>query len=477
MASTQNPTNTSIVSISGNSPNTKTNQGKFNVIPISEISGLVTNMAKYAIENFKETALLSMLLSPVIPPIFGYIHRTINSYLWSYLQFKSGQKEYKAILFYLSEILQGQVQENKNNYFHSLAISDQFTTYNHNPSDLEKQREKILFIPGHGIHKIYYNGNTIYVNIISTRDGNITYGEIELSIRFRKINVLKDFAKFVQEAYFKKFYNSTMIYKPDLLGGYWNQKVMKRKRALETVVLQDGIMNSLIEDIKHFKNEKTKEFYTKFGYSYSRSYLLHGPPGTGKSSTIRAIASYFDLDIYSLNLANKELTDSSMEELFATLPSGSLLLLEDIDAVVSRRDESDEVDDARSTSSDCPVSMTSLLNSLDGVESNEDRIIFMTTNRYDLLRKEKRLIRPGRVDKIFEIKNADTKQVESIFDSLFDFLSEKSISNNFGKKFAEKLSEIGSFSPSTIKEYLLPYAIEQNTQGAIDNIDSINQNR
>ena len=67
------------------------------------------------------------------------------------------------------------------------------------------------------------------------------------------------------------------------------------------------------------------------GIPYRRGYLLYGPPGSGKSSFIQALAGV-EYNICILNLAELGLTDDWLNHLMSNAPQQSIILLEDIDA-------------------------------------------------------------------------------------------------------------------------------------------------
>lgn len=56
------------------------------------------------------------------------------------------------------------------------------------------------------------------------------------------------------------------------------------------------------------------------GIPYRRGYLLHGPPGCGKSSFITALAGDLQLGICVLNLSERGLTDDRLNHLLALAP-------------------------------------------------------------------------------------------------------------------------------------------------------------
>jgi chaperone BCS1 len=62
----------------------------------------------------------------------------------------------------------------------------------------------------------------------------------------------------------------------------------RRKRPLNSVILDKGIIENLINDVEHFVSHS--HWYIDRGIPYRRGYLLYGPPGSGKTSAIMALA-------------------------------------------------------------------------------------------------------------------------------------------------------------------------------------------
>lgn len=93
------------------------------------------------------------------------------------------------------------------------------------------------------------------------------------------------------------------------------------------------------------------------------------------------------------------------------------------------------------------LTFSGFLNAIDGVRSQEGRIIIMTTNYKEKL--DPALLRPGRVDEMYEINYASQYQIEKM--CLRFFKDEK-----LAKNFAEKIPE-NKFSMSMIQGYLLKF--------------------
>lgn len=114
-------------------------------------------------------------------------------------------------------------------------------------------------------------------------------------------------------------------------------------------------------------------------------------------------------------------SDADLEQMFQEIPPQCIVLLEDIDAVwTADRNEVPEREDrsgsgSRTPSSNCTLS--GLLNVLDGVGSQEGRIVIMTTNKPERL--DGALIRPGRVDMKVHLGSISRKSAEQMFLRMF----------------------------------------------------------
>lgn len=222
----------------------------------------------------------------------------------------------------------------------------------------------------------------------------------------------------------------------------------RRARALQSVVLGKGKRQAIEADVRRFMQRGW--WYAERGIPYRRGYLLHGSPGSGKSSFIFALAGSLDLSICLLNLSERGLTDDKLNHLLSNAPERCILLLEDVDAAFLGRNKAAEADGYQAN-----VTFSGLLNSLDGVASSESRIIFMTTNHVERL--DEALIRPGRVDCIEELGDAEPEQVEEL---LIRFYGQRQPA--IGKESAEldAESQPDKVEPSISKDILKKFASE-----------------
>lgn len=122
-----------------------------------------------------------------------------------------------------------------------------------------------------------------------------------------------------------------------------------------SVVLADGVAERVEKDLKGFLGRG--KWYAERGMSaescnqmwklivgipYRRGYLLHGPPGSGKTSFIQALAGSLNYNICLLNLAERGLTDDKLNHLLGLVPDRSIILLEDVDSAFNRRVQTSE---------------------------------------------------------------------------------------------------------------------------------------
>jgi chaperone BCS1 len=205
------------------------------------------------------------------------------------------------------------------------------------------------------------------------------------------------------------------------------------KRPLGSVILDEGVKEGLVDDVKEFL--KAQEWYTDRGVPYRRGYLLYGPPGTGKTSFIQALAGELDYSVAMINLSEIGMTDDLLSQLLTQLPEKSILLLEDVDAALVNRRQRDPDGYSGRT-----VTASGLLNALDGLAAGEDRIAFLTTNHIDRL--DPALIRPGRVDMMVRIGEATRYQATQMWDRYYGDIDK----DHSGKeRFLNRLQELGLF--------------------------------
>lgn len=185
--------------------------------------------------------------------------------------------------------------------------------------------------------------------------------------------------------------------------GSWYDQSDVPARSLDTVVLAKGLAEDIRSDIEAFLSQEHD--YAEAGLPWHRGYLLHGCPGSGKTSLVKALASELDLDLYAVSLSTVQ-NDNALMNLMSSVEARSALLLEDVDSTSAARDR-----DKRGDPDDDNKGITSsgLLNALDGIGTPHGLILFMSTNRLSTL--DPALIRPGRCDRIFEIGYLDDEQL------------------------------------------------------------------
>lgn len=188
--------------------------------------------------------------------------------------------------------------------------------------------------------------------------------------------------------------------------GSWSRRADLPQRDLSTVILAAGQAERLTADLQRFL--AAEEDYIRLGLPWHRGYLLHGPPGTGKTSAVRALATRLGLDLWYAPLSDLE-KDASLMTLVAEVRPRSMLLLEDVDAFHAATD--------RETSERRQVTMSGLLNALDGVSTPHGLITVMTTNHPEAL--DPAVTRRGRVDIVEEFTLPDDDRIGRLFEVVY----------------------------------------------------------
>jgi hypothetical protein len=162
--------------------------------------------------------------------------------------------------------------------------------------------------------------------------------------------------------------------------------------------------DALIADLDKFVDKK--EFYRTKGINFKRSYLFYGPPGTGKTSVATAIAKHLESSLYVINLASVK-DDLVLQRMATYIGRKSVVLLEDIDCVLTDRDVKSE-----------NLNFSTILNFLDGLYAPSDCVFVLTTNHPEVL--DQALVRKGRVDYSLEIKFPTAADVEAFMSDFYE---------------------------------------------------------
>jgi chaperone BCS1 len=336
----------------------------------------------------------------------AYQHALIHARraLFVSLEIPSKDKSFHWILDWLSE------REGENTQHVSASTS----FVQHESGDVNA---KVDFLPSVGTHFFTYRGRIIKVD--RTREKNVidvNTGSLWESVTFttigRKKNVFYDMINEAMMKALEREEGKTIIYTS--AGSDWRRfGHPRRKRPLHSVILGEGESDMILKDVKDFLSRSS--WYIDRGIPYRRGYLLYGPPGSGKSSFITALAGELNLSICILSLNSKNISDNVLNNLLSNAPQRSIILLEDVDAAVNRAQAPSQEQNVlhQYAHVQTGVTFSGLLNALDGVAASEGRVLFMTTNHIERL--DPALIRPGRVDKQVLMGDASKYQIRAMF--------------------------------------------------------------
>ncbi|KAL4062525.1 P-loop containing nucleoside triphosphate hydrolase protein [Scleroderma citrinum] len=312
-----------------------------------------------------------------------------------------------------------------------------------------RKKRKVAFLPSlDTTHTIYYRGH--WLRITRTRRYP-DYGHgaaLKISVVARSNDILKKLVLEAKREYEKDAEHRVHIFLADTTYGCWRWNGARQKRPLSSIVLQPGVKDMLLADCKDFL--ASEDWYAERGIPFRRGYLLHGVPGSGKTSLIHSLAGELGLDIYVVSLSSKGMSDNTLTTLMSHVPSRCILLLEDLDAAFTRSVSRDSSSTGVPTASNSPnntnesdgstLSLSGLLNSLDGVAAAEGRLLFATTNHIERL--DPALSRPGRMDVWVNFTHATKWQAEGIFKCFFPSKPKASLSSSSTTPATEEKTDI-----------------------------------
>lgn len=191
----------------------------------------------------------------------------------------------------------------------------------------------------------------------------------------------------------------------------WRKKAQK---PLEILMLEDvwdlPELRAVTDDVNMFLHRKS--LFHAFAQPHRRGYLFHGPPGTGKSTFVRALAwkHRFSLRVLDLSIVQ---TAQQLAYLVDMIPQHEqcILLLDDLDRFVTRLTSTEDSTAARAEL------MSVLMSMLDGPLSAEGRITIITCNEFDTIKNldpSGALTREGRIDVQAKFQLCSPEQIKRL---------------------------------------------------------------
>jgi len=312
-------------------------------------------------------------------------------------------------------------------------------------NDFEPQ---IILTPAPGQHVFTYKGNLLWLKRNTNKGGGGSSPSndfvsllkpkesFHLTVIGRSQEIIRELIADIQKTAKEmlkqkpKFYTS--VY------GCWYDRSDIAERPIESVILPDKAERKIIQDLHWFLD--SAEWYKERCIPYRRGYLFHGIPGSGKSTLAMALASELGLNLYMLNLSSRGMNDETLMNLIHDVKDKSMILFEDIDIIQPARDE-------QAKDSGDRVSLSGLLNVIDGPSAREGCVVFMTTNYKDKL--DKALIRAGRTDIKLEFSYATSKQIFKLYKRFFQRKATTSLET------IESLCNGDNYSMADIQEKLI----------------------
>lgn len=186
----------------------------------------------------------------------------------------------------------------------------------------------------------------------------------------------------------------------------------RRKRALDTVFVDDAIKKRLVDRLTWFTG--AEDWHTQRGIPWKLGIILHGPPGTGKTSLIHALASDFNFNIKYIKSLH------GLGTAFMQGAKNDLFVIEDIDTIAGGLDRSgSSATGMNGAAEPMPhgAPLHEVLNAMDGMQTPDGLKFIATTNH--LVRLDPAIIRPGRIDDVIEIGPLSVESARAMFKAFY----------------------------------------------------------
>lgn len=212
-------------------------------------------------------------------------------------------------------------------------------------------------------------------------------------------------------------------------NGDWCKQYKAKRRSWDDIVYNDQVRKTISTSVQKFFDNGS--LYDKLSIPRKLTFLFHGEPGTGKTELTRAIASMTGYSIYPITMEGKNV--HAFIRALNLVPKDSIVLLEDVDSFSTKRQLRDFKAEAiaEATGEETPtpsggntqqqMTLSGLLNVLDGICPLDNLIVVITTNALEKL--DTALYRKARVDVLLEIKRFASDEIWRYIDGLYPEVS------------------------------------------------------
>jgi len=258
---------------------------------------------------------------------------------------------------------------------------------------------------GYGIHFFLYRGRPYWFNIeqLDSSGSENQKEQITINTIGRDNKILERLFGLIIDKINSQSKNDSYVFTFD--GSEWWSGNEIPQRPIHSIAMNPEVSDFVFNKVQNFID--SKNWYTENGVPYKMANIMYGRPGTGKTSLIKAIASYYNRNICILSLDG--MSDKSLMKALSSVPSNSIVVIEDFDSSPATKDRVQT--NLHEDNNFSFLTLSGILNTLDGVNELRDVIIIMTTNHLENV--DQAIYRKGRIDHIVKVDELQPDVVRS----------------------------------------------------------------
>jgi SpoVK/Ycf46/Vps4 family AAA+-type ATPase len=215
----------------------------------------------------------------------------------------------------------------------------------------------------------------------------------------------------------------------------WKFSHQLSSRNFEQLFYDPELVKSITSETDWFFSTEGIEWSVKQAQPHRRGMLIHGPPGTGKTSFVVALASKYHRPIYELDgLAS--MSPKDLCSLIMSVPRGSIILMDEFDKSYTKISEPKKEGSKEADT----ISTADINHVLDSTTSYEGSLLIATANKTDCFPPGDPIRRSRRLNKWYNISLMSSFVLKTMISSLYGCDSLTTIDDNLLRRCSDKLS-------------------------------------